>query len=120
MGKVPAMKLADELVDVALMVRGIRSDEEAFGLWSSIMSRLGSALGRVERLQPNRRRMPDADGALDWLHRSIQEAPLAEDARAEASALIGELKRLVGVVDPGWRPSPPPRRKPTKTGGRRS
>jgi hypothetical protein len=111
MGKVQAMRLVDELVDMALMVRGIRSAEEAFGRRSFIMSRLRDALGRVERLPPSRRRMPDADHALDWLHRSVMEAPLAGEIRAEAFGLIGELKRLVGVHDPGWRPSPPRRRK---------
>jgi hypothetical protein len=43
--------------------------------------------------------------------RELANSPLDDAARAEAEGLIVEFKRLVGVVDSGWRSSPPRRRR---------
>jgi hypothetical protein len=106
-----AMALVDDLVDAALMVKGIRNRLEVPARWPYILSRLRAAVDRVARLEPHRRRQPDADHALDWLHRSIMDAPIAEDQRGEALEVLGGIKVMVGAAPPDWRPSPPPRRK---------
>jgi hypothetical protein len=105
------MKLSDDLVDIALMVRGLRTPEESRTRWAYILGRLRSASDSVRRLEPGRRRRPDADRAIDWLHRSIVEAPIAEGQRTELEGLIGELKRLVAAPALEWRAAPPPRQR---------
>ena len=89
--------LVDDLVDVALIVRGLRTAEESRARWESIAGRLRRALDSVRRLEPARRRDPGADHVVDWLHRLIVDAPLEDAARAEAEGLILDLKRLVGA-----------------------
>jgi hypothetical protein len=89
--------LVDDLVDVAIMVRGLRTPEESRGRWESIAAGLRRALDSVRRLKPARQRDPGADHVVDWLYRLIVDAPLDDAARAEAEGLILDLKRLVGA-----------------------
>jgi hypothetical protein len=47
--------LADDLVDVALVVRGLRTAEESRAQWESIAGRLRHALDSVRKQKPARR-----------------------------------------------------------------
>jgi hypothetical protein len=89
--------LTDDLVDVALVVQGLRTAEESRILWELIAGRLRRALDSVRTAKPARRRDPGADHVVDWLYRLIVDAPLDDAARAEAEGLILDLKRLVGA-----------------------
>jgi hypothetical protein len=90
------MSLSDALVDLPLMLRGLRADDEAQTRRPSISGQHRSAVDSAKRLRFERRRMPEADQALDWMRRSAMEAPLSEEQRGELDGLVAELKRLVG------------------------
>jgi hypothetical protein len=94
------MSLHDELVDVTTLILGLRSEVEAMRVWPSILGRLGRIADAVGRRAPARRRSPRIDAAVDWLHRSLRDAPLDEDLRAEAEVLIGRIKAMVGPAVP--------------------
>jgi hypothetical protein len=72
------MNLHDDLVDISLMVRGLRTAEEAGAGRSFTVGKLRTAIDVVRQLRPNRRRMPDLEQALDWAYRSVVDAPLSE------------------------------------------
>jgi len=91
-------KLVDEIVDVALMIRGIRDAREADDRLPFIMSRLEAAALAVRRLKPGRRRMPGLDHALDWVYRAAAEVPMGDDRRVQVDAAIAEVKVLVGAT----------------------
>ena len=90
------MSLRDELVDGTTLILGLRSEAEAAREWPSILGRLGRITDGVGRREPARRRSPRIDSAADWLHRSLRDAPLDEDLRAEAVVLIDRIKAMVG------------------------
>jgi hypothetical protein len=87
----------DDLVDIALMVRGLRDAREAEGRLPFILGRLRSAVQSVRRIKPGRRRMSSADSTLDWLWRAAADAPLDDGQRAEVLALVSELKGMCGA-----------------------
>jgi hypothetical protein len=86
------MSLHDELVDLTTLILGLRSEAEALREWPSILGRLGRIAGAVGRRAP--RRSPRIEDAADWLHRSLRDAPIDEDLRAGAEALIGRIKAM--------------------------
>ena len=92
------MALHDELVDVTTVILGLRSEAEASREWPSIPGHLLRISDAVGRRGPARRRSPRIDAAADWLHRSLRDAPIAEDLRVEAEVLIGRIKAMVGPV----------------------
>jgi hypothetical protein len=92
------MSLHDELVDVTTLILGLRSDAEVLRDWPSFLERLGRIADAVGRREPARRRSPRIDAAADRLHRSLRDAPIDEDLRAEAEVLIGRIKAIAGPV----------------------
>jgi hypothetical protein len=88
------MSLHDELVDLTTLILGLRSEAEASREWPSILGRLGRIAGAVGRRAPAPRRSPRIEAAADWLHRSLRDAPIDEDLRAGAEALIGRIKAI--------------------------
>jgi hypothetical protein len=92
------MSLHDELVDLTTLILGLRSEAEAMREWPSILGRLSRIADMVGRRQPARRRSPRIDSAADWLHRSLRDARIEEDLRAQAEVLIGRIKAMVGPV----------------------
>src|SRR5262245_48718963 len=106
------MALQDDLVDVALMVRGLRTPAEGKLRLPAIVAKLAQAERSVRRLKPGKRRLPQADSGLDWAYRSAMDAPISEADRAQVVAAIEAVKKLVGPADPEslWKPAPPPRR----------
>ena len=88
----------DELIDVTTLILGLRSAAEAAREWPSILGRLGRIADAVARRAPARRRSPRIDAAADWLHRSLRDAPIDADLRAEAEVFIGRIKAMVGPV----------------------
>jgi hypothetical protein len=92
------MSLHDEPVDLTTLILGLRSEAEALREWPSILGRLGRIAGAVGRRAPAPRRSPRIESAADWLHRSLRDAPIDEDLRAGAEALIGRIKAMVGPV----------------------
>jgi hypothetical protein len=92
------MTLHDELNDVTTLIFGLRSEAEAARGWPSVLGRLGRIADAVGRRAPARRRSPRIEAAADWLHRSLREAPIDEEQRAEAEVLIGRIKAMVGPV----------------------
>src|SRR5262249_52910945 len=92
------MSLHDELVEVTTRILGLRSEAEAPREWPSIVGRLCRIADAVGRREPARRRSPQIDAAADWLHRSLRDAPIDEDLRAEAEVLIGRIKAMASPV----------------------
>ena len=96
------MSVCDELVNIALMVRGLQSGREAGTRMPYILSRLEDAERSVQRLKPAWRANPDAEQALDWLYRSSMEAPLEDQQRAEVLGLAERIRSMVACpVRPG-------------------
>jgi hypothetical protein len=52
----------------------------------------------VGRREPVRRRSPRIDSGAKWMHRSLRDARIEEDLRAQAEVLIGRIKAMVGPV----------------------
>src|SRR5215472_15638560 len=94
------MDVHDELVNVALMVRGLRSVREAGTRMPYILSRLEDAEKSVRRLKPAWRANPGAEHALDWLHRSSIDAPLEDRQRANIFDMAERIKSMVACPAP--------------------
>jgi hypothetical protein len=92
------MSLRDELVDVTTLILGLRSEAEAAREWPSILGRLGRIRDEIGRRRPERRRSLTLRDSANWLHRSLMEAPIAEEARAEALEVFTTVKAMVGPV----------------------
>jgi hypothetical protein len=92
------MTVHDELLDVTTLILGLRSEAEAARQWPSLLGRLGRIADAVARREPARRRSPRINAATDWLHRSLRDAQIDEDLRADAEVLIGRIKAMVGPV----------------------
>jgi hypothetical protein len=92
------MSLHDELVDVTGRILGLPSEAEALGEWAAVLGRLARIADAVGRREPVRRRSPRIDGAVDWLRRSLHDAPITEEVRAVAEGHIGRIKAIAGPV----------------------
>jgi hypothetical protein len=92
------MSLHDELVDVTARILGLPSEAEALGEWAAVLGRLARIADAVGRREPARRRSPRIDAAVDWLRRSLHDAPITEEVRAVAEGLIGRIKPIGGPV----------------------
>jgi hypothetical protein len=92
------MPLHDELIDVTTLILGLRSEAQAAREWPSILARLGQIADAMGRRAPARRRSPRIEAAAGWLDRSLREAPIHEDLRAGAGALIGRIQAMVDPV----------------------
>jgi hypothetical protein len=84
------------MTDLAIRIQGMRDADQAAKEWPAILGALGRVRDGVKRLRPNRRRNPSVDHGCDWLHRTLMDAPIAEGLRAEAAAIVAEVKKLVG------------------------
>ena len=107
----------DDVTDVALMVRGLRTVEEATARWPAITTRLATG----PRPGPRQSSPASVAGGRrgDRLaHRSLADAPVADLQRGELEATIAELKRLVGSPACGWVGSPRPRPRKTSSPAR--
>jgi hypothetical protein len=92
------MVLGDELVDAALMVRGIREPREAAVRVPFILGKLRRVGRVVRKARARRRRMPAVAHALDWAWRSVMDASIDEAMKAEILAVFAEVKGLVGPL----------------------
>jgi hypothetical protein len=106
----------EDLTDLCLRVRGLCTEAEAARAWPSIIRALERQRGRVQRLRPNWRRSPILDDACDRAWRAVHDAPVAEELREPALAIVAELKRLVGPDVLAWRLAPAPRRRWMRSG----
>jgi hypothetical protein len=93
------MSLHDELVDVTTLILGLRSEAEAVREWPSILGRLGRIRDAIGLRRPERRRSLTLRASANWLHRSLIEAPIAEEARAEALEVFTTIKAMVSPVE---------------------
>jgi hypothetical protein len=92
------MSLHDELVDVTVRILVLPSEAEALGEWAAVLGRLGRIGDAVGRRAPTRRRSPRIDGAVNWLRRSLHDAPITVEVRAVAEGLIGRIKPIGSPV----------------------
>jgi hypothetical protein len=92
------MSLHDELVDVTTRILGLRSEAEAAREWPTILGRFGRITDAIGRRRPEQRRSPALRASAEWLHRSLRDAPIADEARAEALEVLATIKAMVGPV----------------------
>jgi len=93
-----------------MRIRGLRTAAEAAAEWPSIMAELAGALVAAKKRGPGRRR-PQLDAEADWLRRSLYDVPLTDWMRADAEAIVAELKRLAGAAGIDWKKSAAPGRR---------
>jgi hypothetical protein len=84
-----------DLVDIALMVKGLRTTEEARLRWPFIFCQLAEVLRRDRR---SRRRSPGAEEAVEWLLSGLAAAPISGEERDQAEALIAGLYGSAGAA----------------------
>ena len=92
------MSLHDELVDVTARILGLPSEAEALAEWAAVLGRPGRIADAVGRRAPARRPSPRTEAAVDWLRRSLHDAPITVEVRAVAEGLIGRIKAIAGPV----------------------
>jgi hypothetical protein len=90
------MSLHDELADVTARILGLPPEAEALGEWAAVLGRLGRIADAVGRRGPAPGRSPRIEAAVDWLRRSLHDAPITEEVRAMAEAFIGRIRAMVG------------------------
>jgi hypothetical protein len=105
------MKLADCVNDATMRLKGAATVLELSRAVPTALAAVRFAIGRVKRIPPRSRRLPEVDQAAGWLWRTIHEIDLGDQQRGELEVAVGELVKLVGSYGPGWRPSPVPRRR---------
>jgi hypothetical protein len=93
------MSLHDELVDVTTLILGLRSEAEAVTEWPSILGRLGRIRDAIGRRRPEQRRSPALGASADWLHQTLLDAPIADEARAEALEVLATIKAMARPVE---------------------
>ena len=108
--------MAEDMRDVAIRIQGLRDADQAAREWPAIIRSLGRVQDCVKRLRPEWRRSPILDDACDWAWRAVHDAPVAEELREPALAIVAELKRLVGPDVLTWRLAPAPRRRWMRSG----
>jgi hypothetical protein len=79
-----------DLVDIALMVKGLRTTEEARLRWPFIFGQLAEVLRRDRR---SRRPSAGLEEACDWVRSCLAAAPISGEERHLAESLIAEVSR---------------------------
>jgi hypothetical protein len=93
------MSLHDELVDVTTLILGLCSEAEAAREWPSLLGRLSRIRDAIGRRRPAQRRSPAHGASADWLRRSLMDAPIADEDRAEALEVLATIKAMVRRVE---------------------
>jgi hypothetical protein len=94
---------SDDLVDVAALIKSIRTPEESRARLPYALSQLREAARSASRLRSGRRRLPGWHDALAWARESALAAPLTDDQRDELLGAIDVIEAVVGTgaVTPG-------------------
>jgi hypothetical protein len=92
-------KLAEDVIDLAVRLRGSRTPEDAARAAPTILAGLRRAADRVRRLPRLKRRQPDVEEAAGWLWRAAHEVGVDLEQRGELDVTVCELVKLVGTIE---------------------